>query len=234
MKPRLRGHPCTVQALTFGANSALTPRSRSPCWHAAFSPHRSARPGPARPRVRPTHWKPGRAPLPRRRQKPRRVRRKLRRLEDGAPGRREDPVPTGRVGVGDGHADSSRSAAPAARDEACTTSTTPRCTTPALKLVTRPSPPSDSNRKPLHYKPKRGRAPAYASMPQHIKTPAYNAQRRSRHVSSRRLASARARMLVCAECARCGGASAPQAWGPGDDCRERRRAGSRDGARPGR
>jgi hypothetical protein len=46
------------------------------------------------------------------------------------------------------------------------------------------------------------RAPAYASMRQHTKMPAYKNQRRIGHVSSRMLASARTGMLVCAECAR--------------------------------
>jgi hypothetical protein len=76
--------------------------------------------------------------------------------------------------------------------------------------------------------------PAYASTRQHIKTPAYGDRRRIGHVGSRMLASAGAGMLVCAQCARCGGASPSRAWGPGDDRRGRRRAGPRDCARSGR
>jgi hypothetical protein len=72
----------------------------------------------------------------------------------------------------------------------------------------------------------RRRPPAYASTCQHTKMPAYRDRRRIGHLGSWMLASARAGMLVCAECAR---------WTDGvDDCRDCRWAGSRDRPRPGR
>jgi hypothetical protein len=78
------------------------------------------------------------------------------------------------------------------------------------------------------------RAPAYVSMRQHMKMPAYGDRRQTGHVSWRMLASAGAGMLVCAECARCGGTSTPRPWGLADDRCGRRRAGSGDCAWPGR
>jgi hypothetical protein len=108
--------------------------------------------------------------------------------------------------------------------------------------VARPENPSVSGEPALGLEPRTSslqaknglRAPAYACMRQHMKIPAYGDRRRADHVGSRMLASAHAGMLVCAECARCGGASPSRVWGPGDDCRGRRRAGPGDCARSGR